>query len=403
MKIESIQLKNFRNIDSIEVIPNSKINLIFGNNGQGKTSFIEGIDYLFSLRSFRSAKTSELLQNSKLESLLECKLKYEDKNVQNWSSHLKVELERFNEEDRVFKSAYINEKKLPSSTEYLTQRWKPHQKGFHAITFHPMDHQLITGGPNLRRQYLNKVIASEQIEELKIQKKFNRILDQRNSLLKSKNYSKAQLDVFTEPLVETGSKITLSRLKWLAKLQKKVNKIMEKIAPEQEILKINYFSKWFLENEVFIKKNNKLSSDDFTGQYDLTSLEKLKEDYRLKLSESIYIEKKLQVSLVGPHRDDLVINLGNKKLKDQGSQGEIRSTLLGIKLSEIELFKEETNINPVLLLDDISSELDNKRRRFLFNYLENSNLQVFITTTEQLELSGKKFWVNKGNINEHKL
>jgi DNA replication and repair protein RecF len=150
--------------------------------------------------------------------------------------------------------------------------------------------------------------------------------------------------------------------------------------------------------------NNKgLNSVHFAGQGHLPSLELLEQVFWSKVSALEAAERKTGHSLVGPHRDDWAFFLGNQTLKGHGSQGEVRSALLALKLSEIELFRNRTGHRPLFLLDDFSSELDRERRSFLLKYLTETDLQTFVTTTEDSPLYiGKRYWVSNGAIEEGK-
>jgi recombinational DNA repair ATPase RecF len=176
--------------------------------------------------------------------------------------------------------------------------------------------------------------------------------------------------------------------------------VLERIAPTQAELRLVYLSNWtpILENLSY--KNNNLNSVHFTGQGHLPSLELLEQAFwtQTKILESA--EQKAGHSLVGPHRDDWCFLLGGQALKGHGSQGEVRSALLALKLAEIILFRKKTGHRPIFLLDDFSSELDRDRRWFLLDYLRETDLQTFVTTTEDSTYVGKRYWVNQGTIEE---
>jgi len=147
--------------------------------------------------------------------------------------------------------------------------------------------------------------------------------------------------------------------------------------------------------------NSDLDAVHFAGQGLLPSLELLEQAFWTRLSSLEDTEMRVRNSLVGPHRDDWTFFLGDPVLKGHGSQGEVRSALLALKLSEIELFRERTGHRPLLLLDDFSSELDRERRMFLLSFLSRTDLQVFVTSTEESISIGRRFWVSKGTLTEH--
>lgn len=399
MKIESLALRNFRNIETCSFQPSPHINFIVGKNGQGKTSILEALSYLSTLRSFRGAKSEEVLQWGKTFAEVTAKISTEGlDNQKEFQSELKNTFTLISQSNRVVKTAFINGKSFRRSTQYLSARFGNTEIGFHSIVFNPSDHDLVKGEPALRRAYLDRVLSAEDAEYLEILQRYQRILDQRNALLRSiEDFSpgfKDYLIGFNKPLVELGAQITLKRLEWLKRARKILNHFAEKIAPGKDLLKAFYVSSWVREIEDLSIENNKLSTVHFTGQVALPSLELLEQSFSQKLSKNEALELRTRSTSVGPHRDDWTFVIGVPEsgeltqnqiriLKGHGSQGEIRTALLALKLSEITLFRETTGHRPLLLLDDFSSELDSDRRAFLLKYLLETDLQVFITTTEE--------------------
>lgn len=402
MKIENITLRNFRNIEACSFQPNSHLNFIVGKNGQGKTSILEALSYLSTLRSFRSAKSDEVLQWGKSSAEISVEISTEGLgNQSEFQTELKNTFTLVSQNNRVVKTAFINGKPFRRSTQYLSARFGNTQIGFHSIVFNPSDHDLVKGEPALRRSYLDRVLSAEDLGYLGVLQRYQRTLEQRNALLKSSEEQSLQfkeyLAGFNKPLVELGSQITLKRLEWLRRAQKTLNYFAEKIAPGQTRLKAFYVSNWVPETEDLSIENNELSSLHFTGQVALPSLELLEQSFSKKLSKNEALELRMRATTLGPHRDDWTFvieapegseskahpQFRKRILKGHGSQGEIRTALLALKLSEITLFRETTGHRPLLLLDDFSSELDSERRAFLLRYLLETDLQVFITTTEE--------------------
>lgn len=173
---------------------------------------------------------------------------------------------------------------------------------------------------------------------------------------------------------------------------------MHQIAPKQPDLRVIYLSNWVPQINGLVFNNNDLLPIDFTGHGRLPSLELLERFFWNKLGILEAAEWRSGHSLVGPHRDDWAFYLGSQALRGHGSQGEVRSALLALKLCEIDLFRIETGHRPIFLLDDFSSELDRERRTFLLKYLADSDLQTFVTTTEDSSLYGKKFKVSQGSL-----
>jgi DNA replication and repair protein RecF len=370
-----------------------------GENGQGKTSFLEALGYLATLRSFRSAKSEEVLKWGELTSEVACKLaglEYGD----GWETNLKVVFDG-DPKIKTTKVAFINGKPYKSSTSYLSQRLGSFELGFHAVVFNPSDHDLVRGDPATRRNFLDRVIAAENIHYLKTVSKYQRIITQKNSLLKQAVEGRSQhlddmIAGFTDQAVKLGSELAFTRLQWILKLSERLNETVHQIAPRTPELRLVYLSNWAPEIDNLSFNNGDLSPLNFTGHGHQASLELLEHSFRKRLGFLEAAEWRSGHSLVGPHRDDWAFYLGGQPLKGHGSQGEVRSALLALKLCEIDLFRIETGHRPLFLLDDFSSELDRERRSFLMRYLSESDLQVFVTTTEDSSLHGKKFRVSNG-------
>ncbi len=404
MKIEKLTLSNFRNIKRSTFHPSPTLNFLIGQNGQGKTSFLEALSFLSSLRSFREAKAVHAIQWGEQKSEISCSLISHSTIVGDWKTECKIVFQSLDEErSKVSKAAFINEKAFRSSVHYLSERSKHSEMGFHAVVFNPSDHDLVRGDSLSRRNYLNRVIAAEDIEYLKILQKYQRVLDQRNALLKSMERPlQSLLQGFGESLTHLGALIAFKRLQWLEKLFIPLNQILQKIAPGELSLRLIYRSNWVPEIKNLSFNNNNLYSVHFTGQGGLGSLELLEQSFRAKLISLEAAELRAGHTLVGPHRDDWTFFLGEQILKGHGSQGEIRSALLALKLAELELFRSETGHRPVFLLDDFSSELDRNRRLFLLKFLTETDLQTFVTMTEEVSSLGKKYWISDGEIEEGK-
>lgn len=367
-----------------------------GENGQGKTSFLEALGYLATLRSFRGAKSEEVLKWGELSSEVACKLTGDE----GWETNLKVVFDG-DPKIKTSKVAFINGKPYKSSTSYLSQRLGSFELGFHAVVFNPSDHDLVRGDPSMRRNFLDRVIAAENIDYLKTVSKYQRILTQRNALLKQAIEGRTQVldDMiagFTDQAVKLGSLLASTRLEWIMKLSERLNETVHQIAPRTPELRLVYLSNWAPQIDNLSFNNDDLGALNFTGHGHRPSLELLEHSFRKRLGFLEAAEWRSGHSLVGPHRDDWAFYLGGQALRGHGSQGEVRSALLALKLCEIDLFRIETGHRPLFLLDDFSSELDRERRSFLLRYLSESDLQVFVTTTEDSSLHGKKFRVSNG-------
>ncbi len=412
MKLTEIRLKNFRNLTDLTLKPDPGINFLIGLNGQGKTSLIEAISYLATLRSFRDRKAAHVVQWGETVADISCQLSSDPNATQlspSWKTDLKIQFKMTDSVGKkATKSAFINGKPYKSSTQYLTQRFGSVELGFHTVVFNPADHDLVRGEPAIRRSYLDQVIAAQDVDYLKALQKFNRTLQQRNHLLKSQDrpYPTAELlSGFTAPFCAFGSILVHRRLTWLNQINPLLQEILAQIAPLQAPIRISYNSSWLAGEagaamKKFALNNEELDSHHFSGQPGSGSLELLERSLRAKLTTLESEERKVGFSLAGPHRDDWVFLLGDQVLKGHGSQGEVRSALLALKLAEVVLFQKITGHRPLFLLDDLSSELDQKRRSFLLQFLAETDLQTFVTTTDEPPIRGTQFWVSGGKIEE---
>lgn len=364
------------------------IHFIHGLNAQGKTSILEAIYLLSNLRSFRDSDLSALVQSGKTFAAVKGLFKLDAST----EAELKVELVQGPK--RFEKRAYINQKLSKSALDYFGVKLNHSPIQFHAINLNPTSTDLIRGEPSLRRNYLNQVIASESPSYMDILKRFQKSLDQKNALLKQEERVDLQLlNILNENIITTGAFLIHARLSYLQKIAKPVLDFLSDIAPLQAPVNLAYRTSETLY---------------FTGQFELPTVKILEENLQQKLTQLGAQERARRTSLVGPHRDDLMFKVGAETstfapdLVNVGSQGEIRSLLLSLKLAELEEFKRQTGVQPVLLIDDFSSELDSTRREFLLNYLKNSELQIFVTSTDDLsgslEATGKTIRMSRGKV-----
>jgi len=377
MKLKKIEITNFRNIDSIKFFPNEGLNFFIGKNAQGKTSIIESIYYLSHLKSFRYGLPQDIIKQGENFSKLSC----ETIHNKNLTSELEINLFE-NENKTIKKSALINCKKISVLSEYIKNKSSQLASVFHSVSFNPTDHQLISGEPKIRREFINQALVAEDNEYLDLLKTYQKIIDQRNTVLKAKPVGyKNILKAFNEGYIKNAIEISLKRFFWIKKCNEEVNYFLLKIAPESEKIKLKYQSNVLTEDERE-NLNRELLYDKFCQ----------------KLDSNFELESRLCSTQLGPHRDDLVVNFKDKRLKMVGSQGEIRSILISLRLAEMELYYKVQNHYPLLLLDDFSSELDKVRRNFLLDFIAKSSLQVFITTTELVSSLNQKFWISNGNL-----
>lgn len=360
MKINKITLENYRNIESL-TLDFEDINIIWGENAQGKTNLIEAI-YLFTgARSFRGTKDSQLIKFG-------C-----DK------SNLKIE---FISNDRE-QSAEIEIKDKRRATLNGIYKRSPAELGeeIKTVVFSPVHLSMIKDGPSERRKFIDMALCQLKANYRNLLKEYNRALVQRNALLKkcAENPSmEAMLGVWNANLAKSGAKIIYQRLKYIEALTPYVKEIFSGISSGKEEIDLKY-----------------LGADNFEA--DISKIES-------KLLEILEAHTKTDIlnrtTTKGPHRDDIDILINSNSARIFGSQGQQRSCVLAIKLAEASLLREMTGLEPIALLDDVMSELDEKRQDYILNHIK--DWQVFITCCDKdtiLRLKqGKTFHIDKGTL-----
>lgn len=362
MYISNLKISNFRNYELLKLELNPNINIIIGNNGQGKTNLLESIYVLGLTKSHRSFIDNNLIkQNEKI-----CKIKCElVKN--NISSKLEIVLENKK------KKLKIDNNNINKNSDYISN--------MNIIIFYPEDLELIKGSPSSRRRFLNLELSQLNSNYLIILNEYNKLLKMRNDYLKNNYIDHNYLNILTDYLIEKAIIIYKLRKKFIDKLNKNIEKIY------YDITKLNNFN---------IKYKSSIDLDNL-------SYDSLKKNLEEKFNEMKIQESKLKTTLVGPHRDDLEFYLDNLNLKNYGSQGQQRIAVISLKLGEIDIFKQYKENTPILLLDDVFSELDEKKKNNLLKYIKN-DIQVVITTTDinninkKIIKNSKIIEINNGKI-----
>ena len=224
--------------------PYSGLNFIFGSNGQGKTSVLEAISYLSTLRSFRGAKTNDVITRNSPHSVISCYVVPDEEGV-DWRTELKISFQAAKLDfgrSRSTKTAFINGKPFKSSAQYLSSRFGNFRFGFHTITFNPSDHDLVRGDPADRRSYLDRVLAASHVDYFEALQRFHRILEQRNALLKDGDRGSSTRDLwidFTQQMAHISSRIVLTRLEWVSDTKNRLKNALQKICPFQSNMSLN--------------------------------------------------------------------------------------------------------------------------------------------------------------------
>lgn len=363
MIINNFYAEQFRNLKDIKIDPCENVNMICGKNGQGKTNIIEGIWMFTGFKSFRTKKNNELIPYEKDFYNVSIDFFGENRN-QNF------QIKNFKEEQEVFK----NKVKVTSTRSIIGE--------FFSVVFSPNHLNLIKGGPDEKRKFIDIAISQTNPSYARLLSDYYKILKQRNALLRSFEEEKINedfLEIWDENLANNGGKIVTERKKYLDKLKFSATSCYEGICENKEALSIDY-----------IQSGREDSEDEKENKEILLEL--------LKNSREIDIKRKFTSK--GPHRDDIEIKLDKKNIRSFGSQGQQRSAALALKLGEANIIKELREEKPVVLLDDVMSELDIGRQNYILNELK--DWQIFITCCEPTQAlrmkSGKFFEIENGKL-----
>lgn len=336
MKLKYLRLFNFRNYKGLDFIPGENINVLYGLNASGKTNLLESIYMSIRATSFRSLKDYDLINIGENSSSIITRYMTED-----YKDDYRIEISKFEN-----KKLFINDDKV-NTKEYRKSRF--------VVLFNPEDLNIIKYSPKERRKFLDDLLSNIDLNYDFYMYKYRRLLFERNKLLKM-NMDRNLLDVYDREIVRNGTKIIIMRLKTIKKL-----------------------------NEIAKKHYKNLSGDDLNITY-LSTVPvfvdegELMENYFRILKEALPKDLEKRYTTIGPHRDDLDFKINKFSSKSYGSQGEQRSIVLSLKLAEADLIRDLYKTKPLLLLDDVFSEIDSKRSRYLLHSLK--DLQTFITTTE---------------------
>ena len=341
MWISKINLINFRNYNKEEIKLEKNINIFYGENAQGKTNIIESIFMGSMGKSFRAKKDAEMIKLGQKNSIIEIFFEKEDRDG-------KIKIELSNK-----KNIYLNGIKLKKLSELLGN--------INVVIFTPDDINILKGGPQNRRRFLDIMISQMKPNYMYNLNLYQKTIEQRNNYLRQIrefNKSDEMLEIWDEKLVDYACKIYEYRKEFMKKINEKIVNIHSEITDNKEKIKIEY------------------NSDcDSREKY----IELLKQRRKLDIIKG-YTTK-------GIHRDDFKIFINERELGIYGSQGQHRTSILSLKMAELDIIKDEIGEYPILLLDDFMSELDEKRRKHLLEKI--SNIQVIITCTDKIKLENK--------------
>lgn len=362
MRVNSLKAKNYRNIKSLEIFPCENVNIIYGENAQGKTNLLESIWLFTGCRSFRGSKEQDFINFETDFSLLELGF---FGNSREQCAKIKIQDKR---------RAELNGVSFPSASKLIGE--------FFAVVFAPTHLSLIKEGPSQRRKFLDIALCQLKPRYANALTQYNRAILQRNALLKDINYHSELLDtleIWDDKLCTLGAVVTAERIKYIKRLEPFIENIYGGISNGREIMKASY-----------------LTQTQISSKTEVDLKQELLQQFKLARKQDILSGS----TSIGPHRDDLNIEIDGLLARSFGSQGQQRSCALSLKLAEAEIIKSITGEQPVALLDDVMSELDNTRQDYILNHIEGR--QVFITCCEPSALlkisGGKAFELKEGAL-----
>lgn len=354
MKIKGLYLHNFRNYGLCSLQFPAMVNIFYGKNAQGKTNLLEAIFYAAFGMSHRTFQEDDLFGDGRREMAVKA-------DFTSFDSDYEIKIKRYEQNGRIKKELLLDNVNIKAKEHYGT---------LNTVMFSPEDLQLIKGEPQLRRRFFDMQIAQTDKAYYELLVKYNRLLQQRNRLLKEirdNNGDKGQLNLWNKELSATAARIIKKRLAALEELMVIASGIYASIAGGSESMLINYALK---------------TSNDFILQQSDKCENEWQEFYLKELHERQALDILRGNTSIGPHRDDLFFYVSGKLLKAFGSQGQQRSAALALKLAQLEYLKNNTGEYPVLLLDDVMSELDSERRTHLLKFID-GRVQTFITVNDK--------------------
>ena len=352
MIVLNLNCKNFRNLENINISPCEEMNVICGENAQGKTNILESIWLFTGAKSFRTSKDNNFIKFGTEKAI--CSLDFKSNGIEK-NAQITIKEKR---------EVSLNEKKLKSPSELVGN--------FNAIVFSPNDLSLISDGPSVRRKFLDIAIGQLYPTYIEILKNYVRAVAQRNKIIKDYKYDSTlsvMLDIYENEIALNGEKIINFRKRYIEIINEFLPKVYDGISAGREVIQTEYIlscKENLLENLKFARKE-----DMFSG-----------------------------VTSVGPHRDDLEFKINGINARNFASQGQKRSVALALKLSEAEVIKKNTGECPIILLDDVMSELDPLRQDFILNHIK--GMQSFLTCCDESNIknliAGKKFIISNGRV-----
>lgn len=359
MFIKRLQMLNYRNYNALDIELCPNVNVFMGDNAQGKTNILEAIYYCAFAKSHRTSKDKELI---------------------NWNGEhafISVDVGRERLDKRIDISILKDGKKSIRINKIKIKKIGELFGNFNVVMFSPEDLRIIKDSPGVRRKFIDMELCQLNPKYYYNLVQYNKVLNERNILLRNRNTSSEMLEIYDMQLVEFGYNIIRDRIKYIESLNKYAEKIHSDITSGKEKINFKYIST-------------------------IKNLENIKENFYTLLEKNRSKDCDRGITSIGPHRDDFFVYINDIDTKSYGSQGQQRTAVLTMKFSSLEIIKELTGEFPVLLLDDVLSELDFNRKKYILSTI--GQIQTVITCTgiedlyEYLDEKAKVFKVKNGEI-----
>ena len=359
MFIKRLQMLNYRNYNALDIELCPNVNVFMGDNAQGKTNILEAIYYCAFAKSHRTSKDKELI---------------------NWNGEhafISVDVGRERLDKRIDISILKDGKKSIRINKIKIKKIGELFGNFNVVMFSPEDLRIIKDSPGVRRKFIDMELCQLNPKYYYNLFQYNKVLNERNILLRNRNTSSEMLEIYDMQLVEFGYNIIRDRIKYIESLNKYAEKIHSDITSGKEKINFKYIST-------------------------IKDLENIKENFYTLLEKNRSKDCDRGITSIGPHRDDFFVYINDIDTKSYGSQGQQRTAVLTMKFSSLEIIKELTGEFPVLLLDDVLSELDFNRKKYILSTI--GQIQTVITCTgiedlyEYLDEKAKVFKVKNGEI-----
>jgi len=349
VRIRSLEAESFRNLEPLRIEPHERFNIFEGSNGQGKTNVLEAIYLLGALRSFRESKVSALIQNDTTSAVVRGEIE-----LRGLKRRLGVEL--------------VGNARRAALDGNVVTRLGEYFGHLHVVVFAPDDLTLTKGAAGGRRRFIDRAIFNVHPSYLDETRDYLRALKHRNDLLRRSIVDPMLLETFNETLITHGARILERRMSFLRSFVPVFTEVFSQITGGDHVGDMTYQSGVI---------SGEMGSESPPG------LEEIRGLFAERIAAKAQVEQRRGYTIVGPHADDLTLELDGHTARGQASQGQHRAFALALKIAELRCIREATSTDPVLLLDDVSSELDESRNQALMSYLDEAGGQVFVTTTDR--------------------